>query len=255
MHLFARRSRAAYACAILLGIPPSFPQAANFPTPETLSYSIEWRLIYAGSARLHLAPQTSAGRPEWQSQLHLESGGLVSKLYKLDDNYLVQMEDQFCATSSDLNATEGKRRRETKVSFDRKARKANYVERDLIKKSEEHAETEIPACVSDIIGGLYKLRSLKLEPGQNTQIPLSDGKKSVLARVEAQEREEIKTKLGVFKTVRYEAFVFNGVLYKKNARLLIWLTDDSRRLPVQVRARMPFPIGSITLQLDKEERT
>jgi len=35
--------------------------------------------------------------------------------------------------------------------------------------------------------------------------------------------------------------------------VFIWLTDDSRRLPVQIRLRMVFPIGTVTLQLQKEE--
>jgi len=33
----------------------------------------------------------------------------------------------------------------------------------------------------------------------------------------------------------------------------VWVTDDERHLPVQIRARMGFPIGSITLSLEKEE--
>jgi hypothetical protein len=96
---------------------------------------------------------------------------------------------------------------------------------------------------------------MNLQPGQSVQIPISDGKKSVSAKIDAQEREEVKTKLGTFKTIRYEASIFNGVLYKKNARLQVWLTDDARHLPVQFRARMPFPIGSITLQLEKDEHS
>jgi hypothetical protein len=109
--------------------------------------------------------------------------------------------------------------------------------------------------VSDIIGGLYKLRSLKLEPGQSAQVSLSDGKKTVSARVEAQQREQIKTKGGTFNTIRYEAFVFNGVLYSRKAELWVWLTDDDRRLPVQIRARMGFPIGSITFEMEKEDHS
>jgi hypothetical protein len=94
---------------------------------------------------------------------------------------------------------------------------------------------------------------LRLEPGQSAQIPVSDGKKSVSARVEAQEREQIKTKVGTFNTVRYEAFVFNGVLFARKAQLQMWLSDDARSLPVQIRARMSFPVGSITFTLDKVE--
>ena len=127
----------------------------------------------------------SSGKPDWQSKLHLESGGLVSKLYKLEDNYSVQMEDQFCAASSDFNSMERNRHHQTTVNYDHARGKASYVERDLLKNSVfKTAEAEIPACVSDIIGGLYKLRTMKLEPGQSTQLAISDGKKTVSARVE-----------------------------------------------------------------------
>lgn len=258
---FRPPSALACACLLWLILPRSFPQssAAASPAPvfkgtETLFYSIEWRLIYAGSARVTISPEASQSS-RWETKLHLESGGLVSKLYKIDDTYRVQMEDQFCALDSVLDTMQGSRHRETLVTYDGSTHKASYLERDLVKNSViQQAETPIPPCVTDIIGALYKLRTLHLEPGQNAQVPVSDGKKSVSARVEAQEREQVQTKAGTFPTIRCEAFVFNGVLYKKNARLQIWLTDDDHKMPVQLRARMPFPIGSITFSLDKVDR-
>jgi hypothetical protein len=104
-----------------------------------------------------------------------------------------------------------------------------------------------------VVGALFYLRTLNLEPGQSTQIPVSDGKKSVMAKVEAQEREDVKTPDGTFKTIRYEAYLFDNVLYRRSAHLNIWLTDDRRKLPVQIRVRLQFAIGSITLQLEKHE--
>jgi len=250
---FASRLSCVYLA--LFAIPSLLPQAkppqpTAFPSAETLSYGIEWRLINAGYARLSLTPKKSG----WESKLHLESGGLVSKLYKLDYNYSSEMEDQFCTGSTDLNAIERSRHRETKVTYDRVRNKATYVERDLLKNSASKTlEIDIPACVSDVIGGLYKVRTLKLEPGQSTQVQLSDGKKSVSVRLDAQQREQIKTPAGTFNTIRYEAYVFNGVLFARKAELQVWITDDARRLPVQIRARMSFPIGSITFELQKEE--
>jgi hypothetical protein len=262
MAVFGSTSRLAGACLAVLAIPRLSPQAApavsiapGLPSSEALSYSIEWRLINAGTARMSISPQKGRAS-QWESTLHLESTGLVSKLYKLNDNYHVELQDQFCAIDSVLDAIEGRRHRQTLVNFNRSTRKASYLEKDLLNNAVIHrAESEIPACVSDVIGALYKLRTIHLEPGQNAQLAVSDGKKSVSARVEAQDREQIETKAGTFKTIRYEAFVFNGVLFKKNARLLLWLTDDARKMPVQLRARMPFPIGSITFQLDKEEHS
>jgi hypothetical protein len=247
------------ACLALAVAPASLPQsrpatnaAAAFPSKETLSYEVEWRLIYAGNALLASYPEPAGAG--WEVKLHLESGGLVSKLYHLDDNYVLQMDDHFCASRTDLNAMERNRHRETKVEYDRAKGKASYVELELPKNTVvKSSEVDIPACVSDILGGLYKLRTMRLELGHSDQLPLSDGKKTVLARVEAQAREPVKTKAGTFNTVRYEAFIFNGALYARKAQFWIWLTDDARRVPVQIRARMGFPVGSITLQMVKEE--
>ena len=253
----------ACACLALSTSPPSLPQSKPGLDPsltpsskETLTYSIEWRLIDAGNARLTIEPKEVAGKTGLESKLHLETIGLVSKLYKLDDNYDLVMERDYCAVSTALDAKERSHHRETSVAYDYAHGQASYIERDLLKSATiKTAEVDIPPCTSDIIGALFKLRTLKLEPGQAMQLALSDGKKSVSARIEAQQKEQIKTNAGTFNTVRLEAFVFGGVLYARKAQLLIWVADDARRLPVQIRIRLSFPIGTITLQLDKEERS
>jgi hypothetical protein len=227
--------------------------SAPFPSAEKLSYDIEWRLIYAGSAHMSLEPKP--GDPHsWDGQLRIESGGLVSKLFKLDDTYNAGMEGGFCTALTELNAIEGKRHRETKVVYDHTRGKASYVERDLDKNIViKTSEVDIPACALDALAGLYRLRVDKLDPGQSKQVPMSDGKKSASVRVEAQAREPVKIKAGTFDTIRYEVFLFNGVLYSRKADLTVWLTDDAHRLPVQIRARMSFPVGTITFELTKDE--
>ena len=49
--------------------------------------------------------------------------------------------------------------------------------------------------------------------------------------------------------------LLNGVIYPRKGRVFVWLTDDARRLPVQIRLRMQFPIGTVTLRLQKEEHS
>jgi hypothetical protein len=227
--------------------------SAPFPSAEKLSYDIEWRLIYAGTAHLTLEPKPGNPR-NWDSQLRIESGGLVSKLYRLEDTYNIGMENGFCTALTQLDAIEGKRHRATKVVYDHTRGKASYVERDLDKNSViKTSEVDISACTLDAIAGLYKLRLDRLEPGQSTQAFMSDGKKSALVRVEAQAREQVKIKAGTFDTIRYEVSMFNGVLYPRKGDLFVWLTDDAHRLPVQIRARMNFPVGAITFELTKDE--
>jgi hypothetical protein len=245
--------RARLLLLVLLPAASAFPETFAPPARETLQYSIEWRLVTAGKARLEW---TAVERPDpgWQVRMHVESVGLVSRLFKVEDDYRADLSRGLCAQSVAIDSHEGSRRRETRITFDAKERKADYLERDKVKDSVVLSkETEIPACVHDVVGGLFYMRTLDLAPGQSATVPVSDGKKSVLARVEAQQREQVKTPAGTFQTVRYEVYLFNNVLYRRPAHLNVWLTDDRQRLPVQIRVRMQFTIGTLTLQLESHE--
>jgi hypothetical protein len=232
----------------------AFSQSNTLPAKETLYYSIDWRLFTAGKARVELTT-TPQPRPGYQVNLHLESIGIVSKLFKVEDDYSANMSSAYCAQSLQMTTHEGSRLRETKITFDAEAKKASYLERDRARNNAIvlSQETDIPPCVHDVIGGLFFIRTLNLEPGQSTQIPVSDGKKSVMVKVEAQAREDVKTPEGTFKTIRYEVYLFDGVLYRRSAHVNVWVSDDRRKLPVQIRVRMTFTIGTITLLLEKHE--
>lgn len=212
---------------------------------------MEWRLIKAGLAKIEIAPHQGKG---WETTMHLESAGIVSKLYRVNDSYRALTDEKFCGTNVTLDALEGKRHRASKIDFDRVHHKTRYEERDLLKNAViETKELAVPPCTHEIIGALSALRFQRIEPGNTTKISVTDGKKAVLARIDAQERETIKIDSKSYKTIRYEAFLFDNVLYRRKGRLLIWLTDDARHLPVQIQARLSFPIGTITIMLEKEE--
>lgn len=240
--------------ALLAATPPSAPTAeavAPSPGSEVLSYTTEWRFIHAGNARLTWSPDGDG----FAARLHLESAGMVSSFYKIDDDYASLLDRQLCAVSLSLRSSEGGRRHETSVTFDAARHRASYRDRDLVKNVTITHETDLQPCAQDVVGALYALRRLRLDPGRSAEIPVSDGKKAVNAKVEAQERETVKLASGTYKTIRYEAFVFNNVLFRRKGRLFVWITDDDRRLPVQIRIHMPFYVGTVTLQLEKASKT
>ena len=97
------------------------------------------------------------------------------------------------------------------------------------------------------------MRTINLEPGQSTSVAVSDGKKAAMARIQAGPREEIKVPDGDYKTIRYEVLLFDNVLYHRSAHLYVWITDDTRKLPVQIQVRMPITVGTISLEMEKHE--
>jgi hypothetical protein len=243
------------ALAFIWIIPVTQAQPA-VPARETLHYSVEWRMIEAGRIRVNLHPAEVRGEQGREVDLRLQSVGLVSRMYRVDNQYRVSLAGEYCAADVFAVSHEGRRHRETRITFDPVERKASYHEQDLAKNTVVlQKEISTPPCTHDVIGGLFALREKRIELGQSIQMPVSDGKKSVMARVEAQERETIRTKAGTFRTVRYEAYLFNGVLYGRKGRLQIWITDDDRRLPVQFRFRLGFTVGTLTIELTKEEHS
>src|ERR1700684_4367817 len=151
---------------VLLLTSCSAQTALDVPTTERLTYDIEWRMIHAGSAVVD-AQKTSA-------RMKLESAGMVSSLFKVDDAYGVTYDEPFCATSSTLDAQEGKKHHETRVTYDRATNRADAVVRDVVKNAVLHTyDTAIPNCVHDVLGALISLRSLTLSPGQSAQMPVS----------------------------------------------------------------------------------
>lgn len=214
-------------------------------SPEVLNFEVEWRFVRAGEIRLTL------NHPE-SSEIHVRSVGLLNNLYRVNDLYRATFGPDYCAAETHLVAQEGRRRRDTRVTFDREKKIASYLEKDLVKDTTVLAkEMDIPSCVHDPAGGLQKLRQLSLEPGKTAEVPFSDGKKVVMAKVEAIARETVTTSAGQFKCTKYEAFLFNGVVYSRKGRLFIWVSEDSRRLPVQFKLQFPFYVGNITIQLEK----
>jgi hypothetical protein len=227
---------------------PSSAPASPQPAHETFDYTVEWRLITAGKAHLEW---NGAAADAGDVKLHIQSTGIVSRLYLVDDDYSAILAPGFCAQSSVTTAHEGSRRKESRVTYDAQAHKASFFEKDLTKNTTTAQEVTIPSCVHDLIGGLIALRYMKVEPGKTARIPVSDGKKFVMAKVEAQRREVLKSNLGPVNTILYEVYLFDNVLFRRSGHLRVWITDDDRRLPIQVQVRLQFAIGTITFKMEK----
>jgi len=231
---------------VFLGVLAAIRLAAADPVTERLTYTVEWRLIHAGNVVVETGPASDV--------VKLESAGMVSALYKIEDTYRVQFDPSSCATTSSMDAKEGSRHRETTINFDRNRNRAFLTEKDLIRNTiVSKTDVQIPTCPHDVITALKQLRRTKVDVGQSVQIPITDGRKSAAVKIEAQERERITTPAGAFNTVRYEVNVLNGVVYTRTGRVFVWLTDDEKRLPVQFRLRLNFPLGTVTVELEKEE--
>jgi hypothetical protein len=219
----------------------------HFPYNQTLHYDAEWRLWKAGMATLKIERNGE--------QEHViataEASGAVAVLYRVQDRLESYFDRRsFCSQQILKHSEEGLHKRDTTLTFDPRGRSL-LDERNLRNGETKHQETDSPACVTDVLSGIYYLGAQRLEPGVSYLFPLNDGGKTVDVKAYAEGREDVKTDAGTFHTVRVAVYSDAGRL-KGQGKVWIWYTDDASHLPVQMRSHLFW--GTMTLRLTRLEK-
>ncbi len=226
------------------------PPPANYHFNDGVNYvyGAEWRLWNAGTATLHLATDGNQHKAFGTA----DSAGFVAVLYKVHDLFQASFDPKtFCSQSVLKHTEEGFHKRDTLIRFDYARRKSVLDETNLKNKEIKHQERDIPGCVTDVVTGIFYLGSLPLAPNASYTFPLNDGGQTVNVKAKVEAREEIKTDAGTFRAIRVAPEAASGVV-KDRGRIWIWYSDDERRIPVQIRARMFW--GTLTFKLQRIEK-
>lgn len=222
--------------------------AYSYPDRQTFTYSVDWRLVSAGTTTLHL--DTVNG--ERHIVANADSTGAVALLYHVHDRLETYYNPQTnCSLALIKHTEEGFRRVDTNVRYDYQRKKAVLDEHNLRARNQKKEETDIPPCVTNTLAAAYYVASQPLEPGAKFTFPSSDGGKTADIEVTVEAREQVKTPSGMYRTIRLSAEALNGP-QKGKGKVWVWYTDDDRRIPVQMRARafwgtMVFQLAQISL--------
>lgn len=226
--------------------PPQHTHA--FPSRQTLTYSVDWRVFPAGTAVFHL----DADGDRQKITATADSIGAVNLLYRVADRYQSSFDRRTgCSYGFSKQVVEGRRQVNTDLRFDYGQNKLLFDEKNLVTGSVKHQEAMIPGCVSDLLSAIFYTASQPLQPGSSFQFPLADGTKTVVVTMKPEGREEVTTPAGRYQTIRVQPTAEAGVV-KNRGNIWIWYTDDDRHLPVQMRARMFW--GTITFHLTSIEQ-
>ena len=110
--------------------------------------------------------------------------------------------------------------------------------------------SEITGEVHDMVSGIYALRMMPLAVGKIFEITISDSGLLYKVPVRVTRREIQRTALGKVMCFRVEPEVFGiNRLIEQEGSMIIWITDDARRIPV--RSQIKSNIGKIEVKLQK----
>ncbi|MGO9339623.1 MAG: DUF3108 domain-containing protein [Terracidiphilus sp.] len=251
-----RKIAASFFCFLALAADSGAQQAGtltppragfSFPDKQTLIYTVDWRVFPAGTAVLHFEATANSER----ITANADTVGAINLLFHVADRFQSTFDrEKGCTYEFDKQTVEGRRQINSTLKLDYTTGKSILDEKNLATSQTKHVETPIPGCITDLLTGVYYASSQPMEVGKTFVIPVVDALHSVPVTMKVEGREEIKTTLGAFKTLRVQPTADAGVV-KNRGNIWIWYTDDERHLPVQMRARLFW--GTITFRLTGNE--
>ncbi len=169
------------------------------------------------------------------------SSGFVGQIYPVNDIVESFIDvDSFYPWEFRKDVQEGNYRDKYTIKFDQ----INHI---AIRESTFEVETY--PRVQDILSAFYYVRTLNLEPGDTIPLPYHDNGGNYPLIVIVHRREEVEVPAGKFSCIVVEPKMKVEGLFKRKGRMLIWLTDDEKKMPVKMESKIP--VGSVRALLLK----
>jgi len=246
-------------CFILCaGLPATSPaQTKPFTVGEVLVYEGKVSKIIQGLAVADLtfslmnAPNSS----DYLIKTEATSKGSLLKLFRFSflQQYQSTVESRnFRILKTEKNDVQKDRVRVSEAVFDYENKQVTFSETNPKEpmRPPRKIASEIKGDVQDMVSGIYALRMMPLAVGKTFEITVSDSGLVYKVPVRVTARELQKTVLGKVMCFRVEPEVFGtNRLIEQEGSMIIWITDDARRLPV--RSQIKSNIGKIEVKLKK----
>lgn len=149
---------------------------------------------------------------------------------------------------------QGDRIRDSIAEFNYPDKTVSYVEIDPNDKARppRRIASAIENNTHDLISAVYALRAYPLAVGKNFVLNVSDSGLVYKVPVRVTAREFQNTILGKVMCLRVEPDIFGtGKMIEQKGSMVIWITDDNRRIPV--RSQIETSLGRVEVKLRKTE--
>lgn len=214
--------------------------AWSFSIPEKLHYDLTWVGIKTGEAELEVRENggdiqliSKANSSAWASLFFRVDDMVVSTIKKGENRGYCE---GFIGVPHDYRVKihEGRQQRDKEFVMDHVVKKVTYINY----LSKEKKVFDINESTLDPLASFYFVRTLPLEVGKSVFIDLFDSKKLYKAEVQVLRREILETSAGTFKTILIRPLIRSEGIFFKRGDILIWLTDDSRKIPVMLKTKV-----------------
>ena len=219
--------------------------ATAFPIPERLEFELSYAGITAGRAVQEVRQLNN----EIQIVSTARSADWLRFFFPVDDrieSFLTSdAPSQFVGTPRlyQERKHEGKTITNREARFDRQKLEVTTIDR----RNSSEKKHVITKRTYDSLSSFFYFRTVPLQVGTSHYIDIYDCNHLWNTEVKVLRCEELVTPLGRFKTIVIQPLLKSEGIFARTGDMLIWLTDDDRRIPVQMKSKVA--VGSITATL------
>jgi Protein of unknown function (DUF3108) len=217
---------------------------------EELSFEVRWMGLRAGNAHMAVSGQiTRNGHDVYHIRSLAESSPFFSLFFYVRDQGETFIDvRELWPWYYHLDQREGSRAVQQTVTFDQRRGVAIHT-----KNQEAPQEVKVPIGVHDSLSSFYLVRTLPLRVGQSIHLHTFANGKTYDVEVQVLRREKVEAYWGPVDTLVVRPQMRFQEILRQKGEVLIWVTDDDRRLPI--RMRTAITVGSIEATLTDVKRT
>jgi Protein of unknown function (DUF3108) len=228
------------------------PVVDPFRENEKVVLSVNYFNVVAGDLAIEVQPSKMVNEKKaYHFSMNVKTSKMFSLFYAVDDTAETYVDyDSLAPMTYTLEGRESAQRKEVRCFFDWQKREATFWEK-VIKKDDGEKKRKVVWAIDpftqNVISALYYLRTFQLTPKKQLQFRVSDDGKNYIFHGDVLRREKLQTDIGEFNTVVVQpTFQLEGQ-FKPTGDIFMWFTDDDRKLPVRIEAKIK--IGTLVAKL------
>ena len=210
----------------------------SFGVGELLEYDVRVAVVH-GSASLEIVGlDTIRGRPAWHTVSKTRGGMLGIRVNDRLDSWIDVNTISTLRYKEDVSEANYKRKRD----YEFYPEQGRYIE-----GTDTVATVDRPVDQTSIF---YLIRTLDLRPGLDTSFNNYFMVDRNPIRLIVLGREHVKVPAGEFDAVIVRPIIKAKGMFSEGGEARIWISDDDRRIVVQVKAKVPgLPFGGMNMYL------
>ncbi|MGB7438111.1 MAG: DUF3108 domain-containing protein [Candidatus Acidiferrum sp.] len=211
---------------------------------ETLEYNANLPKLNSTIADLKIVASEKRNADSKGGAWHLQAFAHTENPYRM----VFPLDDQFDSYSNDGSMTS----LQYEMHLNERGQKVDSIERMLASPSDPPPEgasaVRVPPGTRDPLGMLQYLRSVDWNSISEVRSPVFDGRKLYDVRaVLVDKATPVNVPAGNFNTTKIELHVSDNGTEMKDAHFLLYLTNDTSRLPVLLEAVLPVATARVEL--------